>query len=121
MPSQAYGVDVFFGGHQHSYQRTLPVDNDGNSVDTTSCGPAPYTACTSPAYPIYVTNGAGGDSLYTDTSLCGVPVPANRGAWRGQIVVGEYGTVKATVQGTTMTIRFVTEDGVILDEAVITK
>ena len=61
--------------------------------------------------------GAGGDSPYTDTSVPGVPAPAKCSIWRGTTVTGEYGTV----QGTTMTIRFVTAGGIMLDEAVITK
>jgi hypothetical protein len=116
-----YGVDLFFAGHQHSYQRTLPVANNGANVDESSCGDPPYAACDSPDYPIYVINGAGGSHLHTDTSVCGTPKPATCNPWRGNVVTGEYGAVRVEVEGRELTLRFVTPEGVTLDQVTIEK
>ncbi len=112
-------ADLHLGGHQHSYQRTLPVAANGTLVDTVSCGAAPYATCTSPAYPIYLVNGAGGDSLYLDASVCGTP--ANCALWEGNIVTGSYGHIEVSVDGATITVRFLDPSRAVLDEVVITK
>jgi len=52
-----YGVDVCFSGHEHSYERTLPLyqykEGNGNNTDN--------ELFTNPAYPIHVVTGAAGN------------------------------------------------------------
>ncbi len=54
---EAYGVDVVFNGHDHTYERSFPVYNE-QVVDT---DPHEYT---NPNGTIYVVTGGGGKSLY---------------------------------------------------------
>ena len=117
---QQYGVDLFIGGHQHSYERTLPVGNNGADVDLSSCGSAPYSTCTNPLYPIYIMVGTGGRSFYRDnSSSCGNA--ANCNLWSAEKLLGSYGHARFTVNGTSMTVEFVDIDRAVLDQVTISK
>ncbi len=116
---QQNGVDVWLAGHQHSYERTLPVGNSGASVDTASCGTDPYSTCTNPLYPIYFTVGMGGRSLYDEASTCGGP--ANCDTWSVVKTLGSFGFTEFTVNDQTMSMEFIDVDGNVLDQVTIVK
>ena len=116
---QQYGVDLWIGAHQHSYERTLPVGNDGLSVDTTACGSAPYSSCTDPQYPTYLTVGTGGRSFYAlDTPSCGDA--ANCTVWSVVKHDDKFGYTSITIDDQTMDIRFTDVDGNLVDQTTIT-
>lgn len=117
--AEQYGVDLWLAGHQASYQRTLPVADDGNSIDTGACGAAPYTFCDSPEHAIYVVAGVGGDRVENDPhSTCGDTVNCDQ--WVAKTVDGKFGHARVDVSGTTLHLQFVDIDGVIHDEVTIT-
>ncbi len=117
---QENGVDLWIGAHQHSYERTLPVGDNGASVDTASCGSFPYSTCNDPSYPIYLLSGVGGRSLYeASVPTCGSA--ANCDGWRGVENGESFGIVKVTVSDKTMNIQFVDIEGNVLDDATINR
>src|SRR5204862_4503071 len=52
-------VDVVFNGHDHDYERTFPM------VGTTPTDTAMEPDYVSPAGPVFVVSGGGGNDLYT--------------------------------------------------------
>jgi len=89
-----YGVQLVFAGHEHSYQRNVPMRK--NSVVAAGVGTN------------YFTSGGGGAILY--------PVP-------DKPLVAEkksaYHYIRAEVQGPRITIRAIRQDGVEIDTATI--
>jgi len=86
----AYGVQLVFSGHEHSYQRSVPMRKSsfvGSAVGTN-----------------YVTSGGGGAILYPVPTL---PIVA--------FARSAYHYLSVDVQGTKITIRSIRQDGVELD------
>ena len=115
---EQHKVDIWIGGHQHAYERTLPVENDGVNVDTTSCGLAPFSICAAPDHTIYFTVGTGGGQLYTDSSSsCGTA--SNCNLWSAVKINGFFGHLRFSVDARDLTAEFVDIDRNILDSVVI--
>ena len=115
---EQYGVDLWIGGHQHAYERTLPVANDGLDVDIASCGPAPYSECNAPQHTIYFTAGTGGRQLYSDsTTSCGDA--ANCDLWSAVRINGSFGHLRVSVNDRDLTAEFVDIDRNVLDSVTI--
>jgi hypothetical protein len=89
------GVQVVFSGHEHSYQRSVPI----RKSSTVAAGVGTN----------YFTSGGGGAILY--------PVPAKPLVAMARSV---YHYVKAEVQGPRITIRSIRQDGVEVDNFTIT-
>ncbi|MEK7542611.1 MAG: malectin domain-containing carbohydrate-binding protein [Patescibacteria group bacterium] len=111
---EQYKVDLFVCGHQHSYERTFPVANNGNSIDAVSCGGTPgvaYASCTNPQYPIYLMPGTAGRSLYNPGKGQGDPdtwgTAANPTQWSAFRNNHHFGHARVTVNGGEMTVEFV--------------
>jgi len=58
---EQYHVDLVYSGHQHVYERTYPIDSNGNVMDSNTSS---YT-WTVPKGTIYVTDGTAGAPLYS--------------------------------------------------------
>ena len=115
---EQHKVDIWIGGHQHAYERTLPVENDGVNVDTTSCGLAPFSICAAPDHTIYFTVGTGGGQLYADSSSsCGTA--SNCNLWSAVKINGFFGHLRFSVDARDLTAEFVDIDRNILDSVVI--
>ena len=115
---EQYGVDLWIGGHQHSYERTLPVANDGLDVDTASCGLAPYSECNAPQHTIYFTAGTGGRQLYSDsTTSCGDAASCD--LWSAVRINDLFGHLRVSVNDRDLTAEFVDIDRNVLDSVTI--
>ena len=129
-------VDLFIAGHQHSYERTYPVGNDGNTIDLPGQGvcvdlSSTNTECTDANYPIYFTVGTGGRSVYPATdsaySSCGDAVncdqwSANRmqsATYQDQDLL--YGHLRVRVDGLGLIAEFIDIDRNVLDTLTLTK
>ncbi len=110
-----YKVDLVVCGHQHAYQRTFPVGNNGTNVDAASCGGTAgvaYASCTDPQYPIYLMVGTGGRSLYNPDEGFSNPwgfwgTAANPTQWDAFKDNLNFGHARINVNGGTMTVEFV--------------
>ena len=91
---EAYGVQLVFSGHEHSYQRTNPLRK------STTVAPGVGTN--------YVVSGGGGAILYP---VGNEPLFASSKS--------SYHYVRAEVQGTRIAIRSIRQDGVELDNYTI--
>src|SRR3989344_5570419 len=104
-----YGVDVVFQGHQHSYERTLPVTDNGTTIDTASCV---GSVCTSPDYPIYILQGTGGDDC---------TYSAGTAPWSAVRITGSCGYNNVTVSGDQLSTTFIDTNGIVRDSLVINR
>jgi len=101
---EAYGVDVAFTGHDHTYERSYPIFNEV-VVDT---DPDEYT---NPPGTIYIVTGGGGTFLY----------PAGADYWTvySQAV---HHFVQADVSASgSLHLQAISKEGVLLDECTIYK
>jgi hypothetical protein len=89
-----YGVQVVFSGHEHSYQRSVPIRNS-NPV-TPDIGTN------------YLTSGGGGAILYPTPQVPNVAFAKS-----------DYHYLRVDVDGPRMTVRSIRQDGVELDNYVI--
>ncbi len=87
---EKYGVQIAFSGHEHSYQRNVPIRNN-NQVDS-GIGTN------------YFTSGGGGAILY--------PVPDKPLV---AIAKSNYHYLRVEVQGTQITVHAIRQDGVEID------
>jgi acid phosphatase type 7 len=88
------GVDVVFAGHQHLYERTIPIR------DFTRTGPGV----------IYITEGGGGATLF----------PFSQESYSAE-VVDRYGYVVGEIDGGTLTLTALGADGTPFDSVVLQK
>jgi hypothetical protein len=88
------GVQLVFSGHEHSYQRTVPIRR--NAMVAPGVGTN------------YFVSGGGGAILYPAPLKPMVPVAKS-----------DYHYVRVEVQGTRMTLRSIRQDGVELDVTAI--
>ena len=101
---EAYGVDVVFNGHDHTYERTFPI-YDERVVDT---DPNEYH---NPAGTIYVVTGGGGQSLYQTGS----------DYWTAY-TESIYHHVNVDIQAhSTLYLQAISNDGDVIDECWIYK
>jgi predicted phosphodiesterase len=96
---EAVGVDVVFNGHDHNYQRTMPL-REGQIVDPESGV-------------VYVVTGAGGAQLYEVRE----PSPDWIAAQNSQ----HFSFTQVTVDGDDLTLRQIAMDGSVLDEHLLWK
>ena len=96
---EATGVDAVFNGHDHNYQRTMPL-RDGQIVDPESGV-------------VYVVTGAGGGQLYEVHE----PPPGWIAAQDSQ----HFSFTQVTIDGDDLTLRQIAMDGSVLDEYVMWK
>jgi hypothetical protein len=89
-----YGVQVVFSGHEHSYQRSVPMRNSRTVADGSGTN--------------YFTSGGGGAILYP---VPPVPLVA--------FAKSDYHYLRAEVQGIRLNIRSVRQDGTELDNYVV--
>ncbi|HMR62836.1 MAG TPA: metallophosphoesterase family protein [Anaerolineae bacterium] len=97
---EAYGVDLVFSGHDHLYQRTLPIRED--LVTTTAAGGI-----------VYIVSGGGSVLSYNCS-------PA---AWLAFSLCGQdYGLYnRVKVDGDTITLEAVIADGSVVDTLTLTQ
>lgn len=99
-----YGVDVYFCGHQHSYERSYPV------FDTTHI----EKSYDHPTAPVYIVAGAAGNT----EGHTGYP-DANP-AWTAVVNNKDYGIGHLAVQGDVLSWKFMRgSDGQVLDSVEI--
>ena len=91
---ESYGVHVVFSGHEHSYQRSLPVR------DNTTTTPGDGT--------LYITSGGGGAHLY--------PVFAHPLLAVSQ---SSHHYIRGEMRGTQLTLRAIGIDGIEIDNVVL--
>jgi 3',5'-cyclic AMP phosphodiesterase CpdA len=101
---EAHGVDVVFSGHDHDYERSYPM------VGSTPTDAGDEPDYTSPAGPVYVVTGGGGQTLYD----------AGKGPFTAVSVSAHHVTI-VDVAGSTLTVTAVALDGTVLDRATISK
>jgi len=105
-----YGVDLFLTGHEHQYERTLPVFN--GTVFSTGGGNATFI---SPGAPIYVVQGTSGAFVSGDWEE---PQPS----WSAFREGVSYGYGKMRVQGgSRLTYQWISIEGKVLDAFTILK
>jgi hypothetical protein len=127
------GVDLVFAGHVHNYQRTRPlrflakpapdrtfkagpmyaVDGDFE-LDRTFDG----TKDTTPDGVLYIVTGAGGAGAYDPDQT------DNQPTWQeytAKLVGDVYSFTAVDVNGTTLTLKQISDTGVELDRIVVTK
>jgi hypothetical protein len=90
-----YGVQVVFNGHEHSYQRNVPIRRNVQVDQGVGIN--------------YFTSGGGGALLYDVPSK---PLVA--------VAKKEFHYLRAEVQGTQITVRSIRQDGAELDNFTIT-
>lgn len=100
----AHGVDLVFNGHDHDYERTHPML--GGAPTSTTGGPAYLD----PAGTIYVVTGGGGKDLY----------PAGTSPFTA-VSVSAFHALQVDVDGASLSVTAVRDDGVVLDAFSITK
>jgi hypothetical protein len=98
------GVDVVFNGHDHDYERTLPLQAE------TVVGAAEDPDYTDPPGVIYVVTGAGGHTLY----------PSGRSAFTA-FSRSVYHFVAVDISGPNLALKAVLADGSVLDAMTIAK
>lgn len=107
-----YGVDLVLQGHNHNYERSYPINHDGDStpiiVDTNK------NTYNDPAGTIFVTVGTGGRNLYSFDSKASYIVTQNDNDHG-------YLDVSVTNDGKTMKGTFYSNDGDVLDSFTIDK
>lgn len=97
-------VDVVLSGHEHGYERTLPLVA-GTPVDV-----AMDPDFVDPAGTVYVVTGGGGQTLY----------PSGTSAFTALSVSSHHVTL-VEVDGLTLTLTAIGVDGTVLDRSTITK
>lgn len=120
---EAHGVDVCLHGHEHVYQRTLPLrfkPSDPADASPSQAGgplvPGQFTVDTNfdgrtktkPTGIIYITTGAGGKELYDP-------------AYNARFFSRRHSLTVCDVDGGTLTLTQVDEDGKVRDRIQITK
>ena len=107
---KAAGVDLFLTGHQHQYERTLPVFNG-----TVYAKPGANSSFVAPGAPIYVVQGTSGAFVSGDWME---PQPA----WSGFRQGVSYGYGKLRISGSSkLTYDWVSIDGTVLDHFEVSK
>ncbi|CAN5663553.1 hypothetical protein BH10CYA1_BH10CYA1_51890 [soil metagenome] len=123
------GVDVVFAGHVHNYQRTFPlffkvVRQDGKPVmnpDGTVSGTFTLDkdydgkSVTKPKGVIYIVTGAGGANLHAEKQQ------SNKVDFVCKYNSDIHSITVCDINGDTMNVRQITEDGAPLDEFKLTK
>jgi 3',5'-cyclic AMP phosphodiesterase CpdA len=129
---EAGKVDVVWTGHVHNYQRTFPltfaVDRgpDGKPVRMVDRIPGRWTLDTTfdgrthtrPRGIIYVTTGAGGANLYNPEQD---DTPTSWQPYTFKLISRVNSLTIADVDGPTLTVRQIADDGRELDRFVVTK
>ena len=125
---EKYGVSVVWCGHVHNYQRSYPLrfiaseakpDKDGRVAGTWTLDKA-YDGdkVTKTSSPIYIVTGGGGASLY-DRNLNDSPEKWQSFTVKYEAKVRSMSSVD--INGKTLTVRQIGEDGKELDRWQITK
>lgn len=98
---EAAGVDVVFAGHDHLYERTLPLR--GGEVVTDGRGV------------VYVVSGAGGARLYEALS------PEERPAWIAALDDTRHSFTHVQITGDTLRLQQIDTEGVVIDDWTMTR
>lgn len=98
---EKYGVDLVLTGHDHNYERSKPMK-----------GTTPQ-ASFAPGAPVYLVVGSGGASLRS--------FPSSQPGWSAFRNNQHKGYLDVSVEGGTLTGRFVTTQGQVLDTFQLTK
>jgi hypothetical protein len=127
------GVDVVFAGHVHNYQRTRPLRFLAKPALDRTFKAAPMYAVdgdfeldrtfdgatdTTPDGVLYVVTGAGGASAYDPDQTNNEP---SWQAYTAKFVGDVYSFTAVDVNGSTVTLRQISEAGADLDRIVVTK
>ncbi len=101
-----YQVDMVFNGHDHNYERSLPIR--GLDADTDEGTTAAHAADGSPiaqSGTVYVVAGASGAPLYGSSTRC----------YHTRVAESVYNYVIVSIEGRTMEYRAYRLDGSLLD------
>jgi len=129
---EAGKVDVVFNGHVHNYQRSFPLKfnadraPDGQMVRNKNLVPGQWSldknfdgkTRTRPDGVIYLVTGAGGAGLYNPEQQ---DQPETWQSFTDKFISKVHSITVADVEGKTLTVRQVGEDGKELDRFVIAK
>ncbi|GAB9470291.1 hypothetical protein Gpo141_00007541 [Globisporangium polare] len=108
-----YGVDVVLAGHEHLYERHLPIKR---GVAATAGVSADKNTYVNPQAPVYIITGAAGNAEgHTER-------PDNSAAWNVVMDNESYGISKVKVSRTSLEWSFIASaTGKVLDNFVMTK
>ena len=129
---EAGKVDVVFNGHVHNYQRTFPLryvadkGPDGQMIRNRDLVPGKWTLDrsfdgqkdTTPEGVIYLVSGAGGADLYNPEQQ---DKPETWQAFTTRFVSKVHSMTVVYVDGKTLTIRQVSDEGKEVDRFRVTK
>ena len=138
---EAHGVDFCLHGHEHVYQRTMPMRFAPS--DLTKAPPGPHISDrripgtftldkafdgkthTKPNGVIYITTGAGGKELYDpgfdDNPALWLHADDNNVAYVSRFVSSQHSFTTFDVHGPNLTMTQIGEDGKELDRITVTK
>ena len=138
---EAHGVDFCLHGHEHVYQRTLPLRFAPSDLSKAAPGshasdrriPGTFTLDTAfdgkthtkPNGIIYVTTGAGGKELYDpefdDNPALWLHPDDNNVAYNSRFISRQHSLTVFDIHGPSLTMTQIGEDGKELDKITVTK
>ncbi|RLN82649.1 hypothetical protein BBJ28_00026225 [Nothophytophthora sp. Chile5] len=108
-----YSVDVVLMGHEHYYERQLPIANSAAVMDGVS---ADYKTYTNPQAPVYILSGAAGNVEGIDTT------PTGTAPWNAASDYTNYGFSTLEANRTMLSWKFLkSSDKSVQDEFVMYK
>ena len=114
-----YRVDVFLTGHNHYYERTLPVYKMQVDRESLSKNDSVYN---SPKYTTYVTCGISGTDAYMPTESCIIQLILDKPRFFSKSVQITVGLCALKIQNKTLEFKFISsKDSSVLDQFKINK
>ncbi|KAG7379322.1 hypothetical protein PHYBOEH_011963 [Phytophthora boehmeriae] len=108
-----YKVDVVLMGHEHYYERQVPIANNTAVMDGVSADNSTYV---NPQAPVYILTGAAGNIEGID------PAPDNTAPWNAAFDYNNFGFSTLEANRTTLSWKFIkSSDETVLDEFVMRK
>ena len=137
---EKHGVDMVLNGHEHNYQRTMPINfeptdltNAGHTATRSRTIPGNFTIDrefdgknkTRPDGIIHLTTGAGGNALYepefTDAPSQWVFTDGEENHFVAKFLAREHSLSVIEIDGRSLTLRQISEFGKEIDRIHITK